>query len=108
MSTRDVSTAQEKRIAKVLGARRTSNSGATKFDKGDLTIGQDWLLEAKTSMTPKKSFSIKREWLDKLKDEMYATGKSYRALCFDFGDEKDRYYVIDENLFIQLKEFLKD
>jgi len=108
MSTRDVSTAQEKRIAKAIGARRTANSGATKFDKGDLTIGQDWLIEAKTLMTPKKSISIKKEWLEKLKGEMYATGKNYRALCFDFGDEKDRYYVIDENLFIQLKEFLNE
>ena len=33
MTTRDFSTAQEKRIAKAVGARRTLNSGATKFDK---------------------------------------------------------------------------
>lgn len=33
MATRDVSTAQEKRIAKAIGAKRTPNSGATKFDK---------------------------------------------------------------------------
>ncbi len=108
MSTRDFSTAQEKRIAKAIGARRTANSGATKFDKGDLTIGQSWLIEAKTCMTPKKSFSIKKEWLTKLTEEMYATGKDYKALCFDFGDEKDRYYVIDENTFKQLIELLKD
>lgn len=99
MSTRDVSSAQEKRIAKALGGKRTSNSGATKFDKGDIVLQEGWLIEAKTCMQPKKSFSIKQEWLKKNKEEMYATGKDYNALCFDFGDGKDRYYVIDENTF---------
>lgn len=33
-STREVSSLQEKKIAKALGGRRTSNSGATDFDKG--------------------------------------------------------------------------
>jgi len=74
---------------------------------GDLTIGQEWLLEAKTCMQPKKSFSIKREWLDKLKEEQYATGKDYRALCFDFGDNKDRFYVISEDTFKQFIEVLR-
>ena len=75
MSTRDVSSAQEKRIAKALGGKRTSNSGATKFDKGDIVLQEGWLIEAKTCMQPKKSFSIKQEWLKKNKEEMYATGK---------------------------------
>lgn len=66
------------------------------------------MLEAKTCMQPKSSFSIKKEWLAKLKEEQYATNKSYSALCFDFGDEKDRYYIIDENTFINLMEVLKD
>lgn len=98
-TTRDASSAQEKRIAKALGGKRTSNSGATKFDKGDIVLQEGWLIEAKTCMQPKKSFSIKQEWLIKNKEEMYATGKEYNALCFDFGDEKDRYYVVDENTF---------
>ena len=98
-TTRDASSAQEKRIAKALGGKRTSNSGATKFDKGDIVLQEGWLIEAKTCMQPKKSLSIKQEWLIKNKEEMYATGKEYNALCFDFGDEKDRYYVVDENTF---------
>lgn len=64
-------------------------------------------MEAKTCMQPKKSFSIKREWLDKLKEEQYATGKDYRALCFDFGDNKDRFYVISEDTFKQFIEVLR-
>ena len=105
-TTRDVSTAQEKKIAKSLGARRVANSGATKFNKGDLTIGEKWLIEAKTCMESKKSFAIKKEWLEKLKEEMYAMGKDYRALCFDFGDEKDRYYILNEDMFKYVVELL--
>lgn len=103
-TTREASGKQEKRIAKALGAKRTANSGATKFDKSDLYIGSEWSLEAKTSMEPKKSFSIKKEWLMKLKEEQYACGKLHSALCFDFGDEKERYYIIDENTFKELIE----
>lgn len=105
-STREASTRQEKAISKALGARRTSNSGATKFDKGDLTIGSEWLIEAKTCMEPKKSFSIKKEWLIKLKEEQFGTNKSYSTLCFDFGDEGNRYYIIDEKMFKTLTELL--
>ena len=101
-STRDASKNQEKRIAKSLNAKRTPNSGATKFDKSDLYIGSDWSIEAKTCMEPKKSFSIKKEWLIKMKEEQYACNKSHSALCFDFGDEKERFYIIDENTFKEL------
>ena len=85
-TTRDVSKAQETRIAKELGARRVANSGATRFDKGDIVLGSKWLIEAKTCMEEKKSFSIKRDWLDKLREEQFACKKDYNALCFDFGD----------------------
>lgn len=105
-STRDASSKQEKAIAKSLNARRTSNSGATKFDKGDLYVGQEWLIEAKTCMQPKKSFSIKQEWLQKMKEEQFATNKMYSALCFDFGDEGQRYYILDEQTFKQFLELM--
>lgn len=103
-STRYVSSLQEKAIAKSLGGKRTSNSGATHFDKGDVTIGKEWLIEAKTCMTPKNSFSIKKDWLLKLKEEQYACGKLNSALCFDFGDSKTRYYILDEVTFKNLIE----
>ena len=85
-TTRGVSKAQEIKVAKVLGARRVANSGATKFDKGDIVLGSKWLIEAKTCMESKKSFSIKKIWLDKLREEQFACKKDYSALCFDFGD----------------------
>lgn len=106
-STREVSSIQEKKIAKSLGAKRTANSGATPFDKGDLYIGSDWLIEAKTCMQPKKSFSIKKDWLLKMKEEQFACNKLYSSLCFDFGDNGNRYYVVEEKVFKQLIEQLK-
>lgn len=106
-TTRLVSGLQEKEIAKTLGARRVANSGATKFDKGDVVLDSDWIIEAKTCMEPKKSFSIKKEWLTKLREEQFACGKDYNALCFDFGEGKDRYYIIDENTFKYMVELFK-
>lgn len=81
--------------------------GATPFYKGDVTIDSEWLIEAKTCMTEKKSFSIKKDWLLKMKEEQYGTNKSYSALCFDFGDNRERYYIIDENTFKQFLELSK-
>ena len=107
VSTRSVSGKQEQNIAKVLGAHRVANSGATKFDKGDVVLGSAWMIEAKTCMEPKKSFSIKKEWLTKLREEQFACGKDYSALCFDYGDSKGRYYIIDENTFKILVDLLK-
>ena len=107
-TTREASTAQEKKIAKVLGARRVANSGATKFDKGDVVLGSEWLIEAKTAMEPKKSFSIKKDWLEKLREEKFACRKDYNALCLDFGDEGNRYYILDEDTFKTLIELSKN
>ena len=91
-----------------MGVDKLQTVGATHFDKGDVYIGSDWLIEAKTCMEPKKSFSIKKEWLIKMKEEQYATNKSYSSLCFDFGDSKDRYYIIDENTFKSFVDLIKE
>ena len=100
--TRFYSNKQEKAVAKVVGGKQTANSGATAFNKGDVST-ENWLLECKTSTTEKASFSIKKAWLEKNKEEAFAMGKDHNALCFDFGDAK-RYYVIDEKTFKQLME----
>lgn len=102
-TTREMSTHQEKSIVRAIGGTRTPNSGATKFYKGDIINGE-WLIEAKTCMTPKKSFSIKQDWLKKMKEEQYGTNKLYSALCFDFGENTERFYVIDETTFSYLME----
>lgn len=101
--TRFYSKKQETKVAKELNGKRTANSGATPFQKGDVML-DDWLIECKTSTSEKKSFSIKQEWLDKNEEEAFAMRKTYNALCFDFGDGSNRYYVIDEKTFKQMLE----
>ena len=102
--TRFYSNRQEKAVAKVLKCKQVSNSGATAFNKGDV-VSDDWLIECKTATSEKQSFSIKREWLKKNKEEAFAMGKSYNALCFDYGDNGNRYYVIDEKTFREVMKW---
>lgn len=103
--TRFYSSKQEKHIAKVTGGKQIANSGATAFSKGDVRT-EDWLFEAKTKTAESQSMSIKKEWLLKNKEEMFAMGKSYSALVFDFGDGKN-WYVLDEKTFLKMKEALE-
>ena len=100
--TRHFSKRQESGVSKKLNLKVQPNSGATAFAKGDV-IGENLLLECKTLTAPRKSHSIKKEWLEKNKQEAFSIGKQYNALCFDFGDGKN-YYIIDENLFQELLE----
>ena len=104
--TRFYSNKQEKAVAKAVGGKQVSNSGATAFSKGDVRTN-DWLIECKTCTTEKKSFSIKKEWLEKNREETFAMNKDYSALAFDFGDGKN-YYIVDERTFIRMKEALED
>lgn len=104
--TRFYSGRQEKSVAKAVGGKQVPNSGAARFVGGDVST-DNFLLECKTSCTEKQSFSVKRSWLEKNEEERFAMGKDYSALVFDFGDNGKRYYVIDEDLFIKLTEFLK-
>jgi len=102
--TRFFSNRQEKAVAKVIKGKQTSNSGATAFNKGDVS-NDSWLIECKTATTEKQSFSIKREWLKKNKEEALAMSKKYNALCFDFGDNGNRYYIIDEKTFKEVLQW---
>ena len=105
--TRFYSNRQEKQVAKQLSGRQAPNSGATAFSKGDVTT-EKWLLECKTCVREQSSFSIKKDWLSKNREEAFAMGKPYNALCFDFGDNAERYYVIDEKTFKRVKEELEN
>lgn len=106
MNTRKYSSKQEKRVAKDVGGKISSNSGATRFYKGDINL-ENMLIECKTKTSPSKSVSIKKEWLDKLKEERFAMGKSYSSLAFDFGDGED-YFIIDKKLMQLLVEAIKE
>ena len=103
--TRFYSKKQETKVAKAVGGKRTANSGATTFSKGDVTTNS-FLIECKTCTEPRKSFTLKKEWFDKNKEEAFAMHKDYSAVVFDFGDG-EQHYVIDEYLFRILKETLE-
>lgn len=106
-STKYYSTRQEATIAREIGGKRVAASGATAFNKGDITTDK-WLIEAKTKMSESKSFSIKKEWLEKNEEERFAMNKEYSALAFNFGPDEDNYYIIDSKLFKRLKELLDE
>lgn len=99
-SNRFYSKKQETKVAKNLGLKRTANSGATSFDKGDVK-GEHILIECKTLTKPQKSHSIKKEWIDKNKEEAFSRGKRFSVLAFDFGDGNN-HYILDERDFKEL------
>lgn len=101
-SNRFYSKKQENKVAQTLGLRRTKNSGATAFDKGDVS-GKHILLECKTLTTAQKSHTLKKEWLTKNEEEAFSRGKLMSALAFDFGDG-DRFYIVNERNFKELYE----
>lgn len=103
--TRFYSSKQEKAVAKAVHGKQVANSGAPVFVAGDVRT-DSWLIECKTSTTRKQSFSIKKDWLDKNKEEAFAMNKLYNALAFDFGTGNN-YYIVDEKTFIKMKEALE-
>lgn len=109
MNTRKFSKAQESKVAKNLKGKRQPNSGATPFSKGDVVTSQ-FCIECKTATTEKESMSVKREWITKLKEEAFAMGKPYWAISFNFGGLRnhENFYIIDEQLFKQLKNFMEE
>lgn len=101
MENKSVSSMQEKSIAKALGGKVQSNSGGTKFGGGDVHT-DTFFIEAKTPTTSKDSFSIKKVWIEKMKQQAYEQNKLYKALAFCFEPGGDNYYVIDEQLMKSL------
>lgn len=109
MSTREFSSKQEHYIAKLLGGDRTPNSGAGRFSPGDVQVpSADMLVECKTSMSEKSSFSIKADWITKNKEEAHSNRFSNSCIAFNFGPDKPNYFVIDEKLMRFLVEKLSE
>lgn len=112
ISTRFFSSQQEKQVAKLIQGKTVANSGARPYQKGDISKAQDntnstiagesWLIEAKTTTTPKQSFAIKKQWLETLKEEAFQAGKMNHALVFNFGPNQPNYYILSEDKFKQL------
>lgn len=108
-STRAYSSRHEKSVCEALNARQQPNSGAGLWRKGDV-VQEDAsiLIECKCSMSPKKSVSIKKDWIDKNKRESFFNRLSNTAICINFEPDGDNYYIIDEKLMKLLCEKLKE
>ena len=105
--TRFYSNRQEKAVAKAVKGKQQANSGASTWQKGDVQ-NKNFLIECKTTIHPKKSFSIKEEWLEKVAEESIAMRKQGYALCFEFNPADNmRYYVISERMFNLLNYFME-
>lgn len=104
--TRWYSNRQEKTIAKQIQGKQVANSGATVFNKGDVTTDL-FLIEAKTCTTERKTFTLHKEWFSKNEEEAFAMGKPYNAVAVDFGDG-EQHYIISEKLFKKLLDFLQN
>ena len=105
-SNRYFSNRQEKAVAKAVGGKKVANSGATVFNKGDVTTNQV-LIECKTVTKPQKSFAVKREWIEKNQEEAFAMGKHYSAVAIDFGDG-EQFYIINQKMFNKLLHVLEE
>lgn len=107
-STRDASAIQEYRVAKKLGGKLSANSGSGLWNKSDVSIKiADLDIECKTCIKPKNSFSIKKEWIEKSKEQGFINRIHNHVIAFNFcyEDEED-YYVIDDKLMKFLVEKL--
>lgn len=105
--TRYYSENQENYVARKLNGKRQPNSGATNFMKGDVEL-EHFLLDCKTVTSPKKSISIKYEWLTKIRNESFAMGKNNWALCFNFEPNGKNFYIIDEGTFKNLINMMEE
>lgn len=110
LPTRHFSKIQESTVAKATGGQQTPNSGATAWAKGDVVVSGEsgWLIECKTKTSSSESMSIKKEWIEKNRAEAAFMGKPYQAVVFNFGPSEENHYIIDEYLFQELQEYLKN
>lgn len=107
-ATRFFSNRQESYISKLLDGQKSPNSGASHFAAGDVLL-DDWLIECKTCMKPKNSFTIKKEWITKNERERLDLQKPFSGLVFQFEPDGENYFVIKESLFKDmLKAFKED
>lgn len=105
--TRAYSDSQELHIAKKTGGIITPNSGGTRFGGGDV-LTEDFLIEAKTPTKEKKSFSIKKEWLEKANEQAFEQGKCEGILAFRFEPKGKDYYCMSERMFLAFLELWED
>lgn len=108
-STRYYSDLQEKSVCEELGAYQQPNSGAGKFRKGDVVHKPtQTLIECKTCTSDKDSFSIKKEWIIKNREETKTQRLTNSVIAFNFGPEQENFYIIDSKMMKYILEKLEE
>ena len=103
---KDYSASQERDIANLLGGKVQSNSGGTRFGGGDV-LTKEFFIEAKTPTKPQASFSVKSEWIHKMREQAFEQGKYHCALAFRFSPDGNDYFVINSRLMQKLVEYME-
>ena len=65
------------------------------------TVATEQTTTRETKATESKSITVKKDWLEKAKEQSYSMRKRDYALAISFGDGKD-YYVIEDTLMEEL------
>lgn len=101
MTTRYFSDKQEKHIARVTGGKVQSNSGGTKFGGGDVHTNK-FFIEAKTPTKEQTSFTIKKDWIIKMREQAFEQGKEEAVLAFRFNPYLDNdLYILSQRQFLE-------
>ena len=99
-TTVDKSSEQESYVAKYLDAWRTPRSGGGLSRKGDV-YDEYSLFECKTYMERRESFTVKKEWLEKLDRERSEDRKALGILVINFGGNGNE----DNHVVMKLEDF---
>ena len=105
-STRYYSNKQEKAVAKAIDGKRSANSGASLWQKSDVT-NDLFAIECKTHTEFRENFTVKHEWVDKNREEAFQMGKRHSAIVLDWGDGEN-HYLISERDFKYLLQKLRE
>ena len=107
--TRFYSKMQEEYVSALLKARTQPNSGAGLFRKGDvINYEASLLVECKTPTSEKDSFSIKKDWIVKNKEEAFTQRVFDGCIAFAFEPGGKNFFVIDEKLMKFLVDKLEE
>ena len=98
--------ANQATIDNVVSSRITTNSGAGS-EKGDawitglVEIAQEVKTQLPTRAKGCKSFTIQKEWLEKLDRESQEAFKEFWWLVFSFKEDDEQLYVVADNKIFQ-------
>lgn len=105
--TRYYSKRQEDHVAKTINGKRCANSGATRFLKSDV-LDKDTSYECKTVTKEVKQYPIKKEVIEKARQEAFSMNKRNSVLVFNFAPDGECFYVLSEKHYLDLISYKKD